>query len=127
MRLREFLVDSQLRTGDQIRESTHHDYGSAMEQFIEVVGNIDYQKVRLSHGKLFRQTQLDGGDAAATVGKNVRALRRFFQLSVRRGQTDENPMKYPNEPKWSKRKIEIYSAEECERIRKAATYRGALH
>ena len=80
MTLSEFLVDSRLRTGDQIRESTHYDYGSAMEQFIEVVGNIDYQKVRLSHGELFRQACLDRGNSPATVGKKVRSLTRLFQL-----------------------------------------------
>jgi integrase len=122
MTLSEFLVDSRLRTGDQIRESTHYDYGSAMEQFIEVVGNIDYQKVTLSHGELFRQACLDRGNTPATVGKKVRALKRLFQLAVRRGQLHENPMKYLDEPKWSKRKIEIYQAEECERILQASQH-----
>ena len=106
--LSEFLVDSRLRTGDQVRESTHYEYGSAMEQFIEVVGNIDFQKVRLSHGELFRQTCLDKGNTPATVGKKVRSLKRLFQLGVRRGQLQENPLRYLDEPKWSKRKIEIY-------------------
>ena len=120
--LSEFLVDSRLRTGDQVRESTHYEYGSAMEQFIDVVGNIDFQKVRLSHGELFRQTCLDKGNTPATVGKKVRSLKRLFQLGVRRGQLHENPMKYLDEPKWSKRKIEIYKPGEIERILKAARY-----
>ena len=120
--LSEFLVDSRLRTGDQVRESTHYEYGSAMEQFIEVVGNIDFQKVRLSHGELFRQTCLDKGNTPATVGKKVRSLKRLFQLGVRRGQLQENPLKYLDEPKWSKRKIEIYKPGEIERILKAARH-----
>ena len=120
--LSEFLVDSRLRTGDQVRESTHYEYGSAMEQFIEVVGNIDFQKVRLSHGELFRQACLDKGNTPATVCKKVRSLKRLFQLGVRRGQLHENPMKYLDEPKWSKRKIEIYKPDEMERILKAARY-----
>jgi integrase len=122
MTLSEFLVDSRLRTGDQVRESTHYEYGSAMEQFIKVVGNIDFQKVRLSHGELFRQTCLDKGNTAATVGKKVRSLKRLFQLGVRRGQLQENPLKYLDEPKWSKRKIEIYKPGEIERILKAARH-----
>ena len=120
--LSEFLVDSRLRTGDQVRESTHYEYGSAMEQFIEVVGNIDFQKVRLSHGELFRQTCLDKGNTPATVGKKLRSLKRLFQLGVRRGQLQENPLKYLDEPKWSKRKVEIYKPGEIERILKAARY-----
>jgi len=122
MPLSEFLVDSRLRTGDQIRESTHYEYGLAMEQFIEVVGNIDFQKVRLSHGELFRQACLDKGNTPGTVGEKVRSLKRLFQLGVRRGQLQENPLKYLDEPKWSKRKIEIYKPAEIERILKAARY-----
>ena len=119
----EFLIDSRLRTGDQIRQSTHYEYSSAMEQFIAVVGNIDFQKVKLSHGELFRQVCLDRGNTPATVCKKIRSLKRLFQLGVRRGQLQENPMKYLDEPKWSKRKIEIYKPGEIERILQAANLR----
>ena len=47
MSLRMFAIDSLDRTGKQIRESTKKDYRGAMEDFIRVVGNIDYQKVAL--------------------------------------------------------------------------------
>ena len=42
MKLTYFVEDSLRRTGDQIRESTHKEDRSAMEDFIRVIGNIDY-------------------------------------------------------------------------------------
>jgi hypothetical protein len=42
MKLRDFVEDSLMRTGDQIRESTRVDYESAMNDFIKVVGNKDF-------------------------------------------------------------------------------------
>ena len=66
MKLSDFLEDSLARTGGQTRGSTQYEHRSAMERFIEVVGNIDYQKVTMSHGELFRQTQLDKGNTPAT-------------------------------------------------------------
>jgi len=119
MKLSEFLEDSLARTGDQTRGSTQYEHSSAMTQFIEVIGNIDYQRVTLAHGELFRQTRLDQGNTPATVSKKLRSLKRLFQLAVERRQLDENPLKYIKLPKWSKRKIEVYEAEECERILKA--------
>jgi len=104
MKLSDFLEDSLARTGDQIRGSTQYDYQSAMKLFIEVVGNIDYQRVTLADGELFRQTQLDRGNTPATVSKKLRALKRFFQLGVERKQLTENPLKYIKLPKWTKRK-----------------------
>ncbi len=82
--LREFLEDSLSRTGDQTRGSTQYEHRSAMEQFIEVVGNVDYQKVRLAHGELFRQHCLDRANTRATVSKKLRSLKRLFQLAVER-------------------------------------------
>jgi phage terminase large subunit-like protein len=43
MRLRDFVKDSLARTGDQIRESTREEYESAMNDFIDTIGNTDYQ------------------------------------------------------------------------------------
>jgi integrase len=127
MRLREFVEDSLARTGDQIRGSTRSDYRSAMNQFIEVIGDLDYQRVTLAHGELFRQTRLDQGDSPATVAKKLQVLKRFFQLAVERKQLYENPLKYVKLPKWTKRKIEVYEADECERILRAAReYGGPL-
>ncbi len=42
MKLKDFVEDSLTRTGDQIRESTRKEYKSAMEDFIRIIGNIDY-------------------------------------------------------------------------------------
>ena len=51
MRLRDFIEDSLMRTGDQIRESTRREYQTSMDHFISVIGNIDYQKVLQKHGE----------------------------------------------------------------------------
>jgi hypothetical protein len=47
MSLRDFVEDSLIRTGDQIRESTRHEYRAAMEDFIGVVGNRDIQSITI--------------------------------------------------------------------------------
>lgn len=51
MRLRDFSEDSLAKTGDQIRESTACETRNAMQSFIRVVGDIDFQWVsfRLKH------------------------------------------------------------------------------
>lgn len=121
MRLRDFLSDSLAKTGDQIRESTRIDYQEAMEDLIEVVGNMDYQFVQQTHGEKFRQIRLDQGDSPATVAKKLRELKRLFQLALERKQLDENPFKFVKLPKTPKQKIRIYSPEECERIIRAAS------
>lgn len=116
MMLSNFLDDSLARTGDQIRESTRHESESAMNQFIRIVGNIDYQRVTFRHGELFRQTCLDYGNSPATVAKKLRHLKRLFQLAVDWKQLDENPLKRVKVPRVSKGKVRIYSIGECERI-----------
>jgi hypothetical protein len=45
IKLTDFVEDSLKRTGDQIRESTHKEYLSAMEDFIRVIGNMDYRRI----------------------------------------------------------------------------------
>ncbi len=124
MKLSEFLEDSLSRTGDQIRGSTQDVHRSAMEEFIEVVGDIDYQKVKLAHGELFRQTCLDKGNTRATVSKKVRALKRVFKLAVERKQLPEHPFRYLKPPKWRKGKIEVYKSDECERLLRVARADG---
>ena len=91
MGLRPFMKDSLAKTGEQIRESTRKSYESSMEDFIKVVGNIDYQKITLEHGELYRQNRLDKGNSPATVTKKLRELKRLFNLAVNRKQLDENP------------------------------------
>jgi integrase len=121
MRLSNFLEDSLARTGDQVRESTHDETRCAMKHLIEVIGNIDYQRVNLSHGELFRQKRLDIGNSPSTVAKKLRHIKGLFQLAVYRKQLDENPFRYLKMPKSSKKKkVERYSTDECNRIIKSA-------
>lgn len=61
MRLGDFVEDSLARTGGQIRASTKREYNDAMQHFMKVVGNIDFKKVSLKHGELFRQSCLEPG------------------------------------------------------------------
>ena len=121
MRLSAFAQDSFVRTGDQIRESTRKDYGSAMVDLINALGNIDYQCVQQTHGELFRQIRLDEGDSPATVGKKLRELKRLFQLAVERKQLDENPLMYVKAPKVPMQKIRIYTAAEMDRMLRSAS------
>lgn len=124
MRIKEFTQDSLRRTGDQIRESTHEQYDEAVKDFVDVVGNIDFQEVTLRHGEYYRQARLDKGNSKATVAKKLRHLKRLFGLAVQRKQLDENPFQYIDMPKTpKKKKIRIYSQEECHRmLREAKQY-----
>jgi len=121
MRLRDFTKDSLTRTGNQIRESTRIDYQGAMEDLITTIGNIDYQRVKQTHGELFRQDCLDRGDSPATVAKKLRGLKRFFGLAVERKQLDENPLQFVKQPKVSKKRIKIYTPEEISHILRVAS------
>ena len=120
MRLSDFLEDSLSRTGKQIRESTHDECRYAMNHLIKVVGNIDYQKVTLKHGELFRQKCLDKGNSPATVTKKLSHLKRMFQLAVNRKQLDENPLQHIAMPKVTRKKVEKYTTDETNRIIRAA-------
>jgi len=120
MRLREFVADSLERTGDSIRPSTREEYESAMEDFISVVGNVDYQSITLKKGEYYRQACLDKGNSPATVKKKLIEIKRFFELAVKRKQLDESQLKYIDMPKIKKKKVRIYSEAECRRIFKAA-------
>ena len=120
MKLSDFLEDSLARTGKQIRESTQVERRIAVKHLIMIVGNIDYRRVTLKHGELFRQARLDEGNSPATVTKKLQQLKRLFQLAVNRKQLDENPFKTIEFPKTSQRKVEIYTADECSRILRAA-------
>ncbi len=121
VRLSDFLEDSLVRTGDQIRHSTRIEYRSAMQDFIDVVGDVDVSKVRHQHGELFRQASLDRGNRRATVAKKLREIKRMFQLGVEREQLDVNPLRYVKVPRSAAKRIRIYSEVECERILKAAS------
>jgi len=120
MKLSVFLEDSLARTGKQIRESTQNERRFAVNHFIKVVGDIDYQRVKLKHGELFRQACLDEGNSPATVSKKLRQLKRVFQLAVERKQLDENPLRTVQLPKSPRRNVATYKSDECERILRAA-------
>lgn len=120
LKLKDFAKDSLQRTGQQIRESTQHEYHAAMKDFIKKIGNLDYKKVTLEHGERYRQLCLDSGNSPATVTKKLKHLKRLFQLAVNRRQLDENPFKHVDTPKVRKKKIRIYSDVECQNILKAA-------
>lgn len=118
MRLSEFLKDSIERTRHQVRQSTLREAEMAMADFIDCVGNIDFLKVRHSHGEQFLQYCLDKGNSPATASKKLRHLKRLFQLAKERTQIDDNPLQFVKQPKSAKRKVRIYS--DPERLIKAA-------
>jgi len=120
MRLRDFTKNSLARTGDQIRESTRCENKSAMKDFIGTIGNIDFRSVTLAHGELYLQTCLDRGNSKATIAKKLRHIKRLFKLAVNRKQLDENPLQHIAMPRASKKKINIYTDAQCQRIQKAA-------
>jgi integrase len=120
MRLSEFLEQNLECTRGQVRENTLREHGFAMEHFIKTIGNIDYQCVKHSHGERFLQACLDKGNSAATAAKKLRHLKRLFQLAVERGQLDGNPLKYVFAPTSPRRKIRVYTPDECAQIIKAA-------
>lgn len=122
MKLSDFLDDSLTRTGKQIRESTQTLRREAVEHFIRVIGDVDYQRITLRHAELFRQACLDQGNNPATVSKKLRQLKTTFQLAVDRKQLEENPFKRIQLPKSPKKKIRVLTMDECERLIEAARY-----
>ena len=120
MRLSDFLTDSLNRTRGQVSESTLQEYDSAMRQFIEIVGNVDYGKIRHKHGEYFIQKCIDGGNSPATAKKKIMSLKRLFNLAVQRGQLDRSPLRYVSKPKATEGEIHVYSDEECKQLVKAA-------
>jgi len=120
MRLRNFVKDSLARTSDQIRENTREEYESAMNDFIDIIGNIDCQNVTLEHGEFYRQDCLDKGNKPATMIKKLREIKTILETAVVRKQLEENPLKHIRMPKQSQSNIHIYKDGECERILKAA-------
>lgn len=122
MKLSDFLEDSLVRTGKQIRESTQILRKEAMAHFIRAVGNIDYKRVTLKHAELFRQAALDGGNSPATVSKKLSKLKAIFELAVDRKQLEENPFGRIKLPKCAKKKIRILTLGECQRLIESGRY-----
>ena len=120
MKLSDFVEDSLKKTGDQIRESTQNGYRSAMDDFIRVVGNMDFWQVSLEHAEYYRQCCMDKGNSPATVKKKLTEIKTLFGMAVKRKQLDENPLRYLQMPKCPENEIHIYSDAECQRIVKAA-------
>lgn len=123
MKLSEFVENSLARTGSQIRQSTQTEYESAMKDFIDIIGDIDYQTVTLRHGEQYRQKCLDRGNAPATTAKKLRHLKRFFQLALDRKQLEEHPLKQVKAPRSPNKKVDVYKPDECLRILKVAKER----
>ena len=123
MRLTDFFQDSLRRTKGQVRASTLSDTARTMQDFVECVGNIDVQEVRYEHGERFIQYCLARNLTAGTTTKKVKQLKRAFQLAEDRGQLDWHPLRRLTPPKAPKRKIRVFSDDECRRLCKAARQR----
>jgi len=120
MKLSDFIADSLIRTGDQVRESTRREYESAMTDFIKVVGNKDFRTVTMQDAEFYRQKCLDKGNSPATVAKKMREIKCVFETAVNRRQLDENPFSHVKLPRCPKNEVHIYTEAECDRIIKAA-------
>ncbi|MCK4913918.1 MAG: site-specific integrase [Planctomycetes bacterium] len=66
------------------------------------------------------QACLDTGNRPATINKKIRGLKRLFQLALRRGQLEENPLKFVKKLRVGKQKFRTYDNNECKRIVKVA-------
>jgi len=113
MRLTDFFQDSLVRTKGQVRDTTLKETARAMKDFTGCVGDIDMQEVRYEHGERFIQYCFDQEIAAATVRKKVKHLKSVFQLAEDRGQLDWHPLRKLKPPKAPRRKIRVYTDQEC--------------
>ena len=91
-----------------------------MKDFIDIIGNIDFQSVTLRQGEYYRQACLDKGNSKATVAKKLRHIKGLFERAVKREQLDKNPFQYISIPKPPKKKIRIYTESEYKRMLRAA-------
>jgi len=124
MKLSQLLQGHLTRMRGQVRESTLIQQDISMRHLISVVGDMDLQKVKHEHGEYFVQARLDKGRAAATVNKEVRAIHRILQLAMQRRQLESNPFQWLRKPKSPRRKVRVYSDEECDRLLRAAVQVG---
>jgi len=120
MRLTDFFEDSLVRTKRQVRATTLKERARTMRDFTECVGDIDVQHVRYEHGERFIQYCLTQNLTAGTVTKKVKQLKRVFQLAEDRGQLDRHPLRRLKPPKAPRRKIHVFTEDECYRLCKAA-------
>ena len=120
MRLTDFFRDSLARTKRQVRATTLSETARAMKDFVGCVGDIDVQEIRYEHGEQFIQYCLNEGVSTATVAKKVRHMKRVFQLAEDRGQLDRHPIRRLKPPKAPRRKIRVFTDDECHRLCMAA-------
>lgn len=120
MRLSRFLEDSERRSRGQVRESTLVERSIAMRHFIKAIGDIDYLKVEHQHGECFVQACLDRGNSLSTINKKISGLKRLFQLAVERGQLEKNPFQHVHKRKVPRRKVHVYTDDECDRLLRSA-------
>jgi len=120
MRLSDFFKDSLERTKGQIRSSTLKETAKAMADFVACVGDIDVQAVQYEHGERFIRYGFDQKNAAATIAKKIRHLKRVFRLAEERGQLDHHPLHKLKPPKYAKRKVRVFADDECCRLCMAA-------
>ena len=127
LKLTDFLEDSVTRTRGQVRDTTIYGYEIAMKRLVESAGDIDFQKVTHRHGEQYIQACLDKGNTPATARKNLKTMKRLFQMAVERGQLEKNPFKYVRSPKVPQKKVRVYTQEECNTIlRIALEHEGAF-
>jgi integrase len=120
MRIHDLLKDSILRSHGSIAEGTYQEYDTAVRQFIQVVGDVDYRTISQEHGEQFMRACLGIGSRPATVAKKIATLKRQFNLAVERHQIEDNPFRHLKKPKGPDGEIHVYSDEECDRLVKAA-------
>ena len=120
MRLSDFFRDSLMRTNGQVRATTLSETRRSMKDFVECVGDIDVQEIRYEHGERFIQYCLDQRLSAGTVTKKVKHLKRVFQLAEDRGQLDRHPLRRLKPPKVAKRKVRVFTDQECDSLCRAA-------
>jgi integrase len=120
MKLTDFFRDSLARTKGQVRATTLKETARSMNDFVACVGDIDVQEVQYRHGEQFIQYCLGRGISAATVAKKVKHLKRVFQLAEDRGQLDQHPLRKLKPPKAPRRKIRVFTDDECDRLCQAA-------
>jgi integrase len=116
MKLTDFFRDSLLRTRGQVRVTTLRETARSMKDFVECVGDIDVQEVRYEHGERFIQFCFDRKLSAGTATKKIKHLKRVFQLAEDRGQLDRHPLRKLRPPKVAKRKVRVFTGEECDAL-----------
>lgn len=87
---------------------------------MRVIGDIDYCRVKHEHGELFLQACLDCGNTPATAAKKLRYVKRVFPLAVDRGKLEENPLRCVKQPRRPKKKVRVFSKDECSQLLRSA-------